>query len=740
MTRLEAADIEELLVRDDKVSLGGEGRVLWAPESPAYADAPGFWDHACYLEHSIQPLFTVTLLDAAGRPIPLRSISRRWVPGHLNERYEGAQGLEVEEIKTFVPDVLVSRLRWTSSEIRAVVWTLIPPGKLDSAGVSWRATHWEWSVTGPGPVGIALALGADTAPRSRGVSAAESSAELPRWETTPFYEQLRGAGLSGGGLGGTAQRLPTGDSLVYLGLEYTADELAGADWLTVGISLANGEGEAGHRLEQTLQGDPEDTAGSAWADYWASVPSFSCTDPYLERAYWYRWFGLRLNSVVASPEHGLIHPCVFEGVNAGWFRHAISYSAHAHMRELRWMRDPAWGRGSLLNFVEHQLPDGSFPGHIATTPESRNRSFYHSNWGTGVVRLHEVHPERSFLEEAYGPLAGYARYLQRERDPENSHLYDVFDHWETGQEYSSRYLPAHPEADDGKAFRLKGVDATCYAFELIKALRWMSSELGRQDETRQWERQERATARALRDRLWDPELQFFTDLVPATGRRTGVLAAVGFYPFMSDLARAEHLAAIYKHLLDPEQFWTAYPVPSLALTDPLASAEGTWRGARMSCPWNGRSWLMTNSHVCEALARAGRVLDASLRSSAYELIQRCVRLTFLEGRLDRPTSYEYYNPLTGQAPHFRGTDDYMHSWLVDLILGQVVGLQPGLGNELLIDPLAEGLERFAVEDAWMKGRRVDVHWEQGAGFTVDVDGVTRARREELGPLRVDLGR
>ncbi|MER3459367.1 MAG: hypothetical protein C4309_12720, partial [Chloroflexota bacterium] len=74
-----------------------------------------------------------------------------------------------------------------------------------------------------------------------------------------------------------------------------------------------------------------------------------CSNPYLERAYWYRWFGLRLNAIGTGGRFNLPHPCIYEGVNAGWFRHAISYSAQAHIRELRWRHDPALAQGSLLN-------------------------------------------------------------------------------------------------------------------------------------------------------------------------------------------------------------------------------------------------------------------------------------------------------------------------------------------------------------------------------------------------------
>ena len=42
-----------------KVNEGGGKMVLWAPEFPLWLDQPGFWDHACYLDYKVAPVFTV---------------------------------------------------------------------------------------------------------------------------------------------------------------------------------------------------------------------------------------------------------------------------------------------------------------------------------------------------------------------------------------------------------------------------------------------------------------------------------------------------------------------------------------------------------------------------------------------------------------------------------------------------------------------------------------------------------
>ena len=119
-------------------------------------------------------------------------------------------------------------------------------------------------------------------------------------------------------------------------------------------------------------------------------------------------------------------------------------------------------------------------------------------------------------------------------------------------------------------------------------------------------------------------------------------------------------------------------------------------------------------------------------------------MLFLDGRLDRPTSYEYYSPLTGKAPLFRMVDDYMHSWIVELILKHVAGVQTLDEDRLVIDPFDFGLARFTLEHLRVRGHAVKITWRarknDGAprGLTVSVDGKRRAHADTLCRLEVDL--
>ena len=80
----------------------------------------------------------------------------------------------------------------------------------------------------------------------------------------------------------------------------------------MGASLALDRETALAQLRDDMTRDVVEDSRDAWEQYFASVPNFTCDDPYLERHYWYRWYSLRLMTVNIQAGR-LPYPCVFEG-------------------------------------------------------------------------------------------------------------------------------------------------------------------------------------------------------------------------------------------------------------------------------------------------------------------------------------------------------------------------------------------------------------------------------------------
>ena len=721
------------LERPDKWYLGGGNRLLWAPPFPLFLDRPGFWDKAQYYNFDVEPLFTWALLDGEGNEITMEKRERTWNPAVLTQTFISPEPrLEVEEQKSILPnDLAVSNITITNRsrktiKLHVVIWTVQEtyPSKqttwLDEIRQRGNSIEFERHIRSQGRPEFhhASVFGLNRKITSFSINLSEGRIPPPQWNLTPFVEQF-----PAGKLPNTSKVTGiTDDGLLFMALhiELTIKARRKED-IAAAFALAPSIPEARQNLKVALTAEnPIQLSEMNWNDHFTSVPYFECSDEYLTRYYWYRWYGLKLNTI-ASGEGNYQHPFVCEGI--GYFRAPISYSAMCHMLENRWMHTPDLAQGDLLTFIDNQRDDGGFRGYIDVN-FYRQEMFYHANWGNSVLQLHAVHPSTDFLSSIYDGLKKYISYLDRERDEEVSGLYDIDNHYETGQEFMHRYTAVNPNADRdnwGEVFRLKGIDVTVYIYELKRALAFVAKELGKADEAELWNIEADRIKSAVLEKMWDPKEEMFFDVDSSTGQRTRVKAAVCFYPYFTDIVEEKHLAGLKRHLLNPGEFWTKFPVPSSSADDEFFSAEPEWKGKRMNCPWNGRAWPMTNSHIAEALAQSAiRFNDQRLRKKGAEFILRFVRMMFFDGNPESPNCFEHYNPFTGQPSTYRGIDDYQHSWVNDLIIKYVCGIRPG-DNRIVVDPFPFGLKHFLIDDVLVRGKRIRVELK-GNRFTVWVDG------------------
>ena len=724
-------DILKFLSREDKWFLGGGNRVVWTPIFPRWLEAMGFWDPASFYNRSVEPIFTITLLDADGKEMNTRVENRRWEPSHLIQRYRTTYRIRIVERKTVLPnDCLASELEIENpttkmSELHLIMWTA---QQSSQSPVDKFCHHVKYA---DGIISFAqhssseiirctqnddicyCSLGINREITSYSINISEKSANYPHWKYTPIYDKFVNGLNNEIKLDGVNK-----DGLIYMALHLRLRLKPNYKTkLLFAACLAPTREESTRNLKQTLsKANAINLSINNWKEFFGRVPYFECSDPFIQKYYWYRWYGLRLFTT-----WGYKYPCVCEG--PAYFRAPISYSAQCHMLETRWLKDSSIAKGSILNFIEYQNKDGSFVGYISPD-QPRKESFYHASWGRSVLELYKVHPDKEFLEEVYGPLVKYAKYFDKERDREGSGLYDVVNQFETGQEFMSRYIAVDSEADAkgwGNNLRLKGVDATVYMYELKRALSIIAGIIGKASEAKIWSEGSKKIKRAILKYMWDAKNGIFSDVDPRTMKQTGVKAAVCFYPYMTDIVDKTHMPGLKNHLFNPNEFWTTYPVPSTSVDDPYFSEFGEWKGKRMNCPWNGRVWPMTNSHVAEALAWVAYNLDVSIKPKAVEFINKFIRMMFYDGDPNRPNCFEHYNPFSGKPSIYRGVDDYQHSWIADLIIKYVVGIIPQAENKVIVDPLPFNLDYVKINNVPYKGHSLDVNIEKDY-IKVYVDG------------------
>ena len=741
------------LARADKWYLAGLDGVLWAPPFPTWLHRPGFWDPAHLLQHEIGPGFSVAILDRGGMEIALRggpstppggesgglrSHDWIWRPGHLALRWStrlpvagGCQS--VEEDRRIQPGGILEscwRLPRALAGGHLVGFTAQPADAISDlnrteCGVGWMRTVSDRCGR---PMKVRMELKGPSMPAWCRVVRSEGGA-VPEWGHSPFAEEPAPTEALNGS---------NAPSEWPVAPEAADPRHPGWTWIAVALPIGTPDRTALRLQLQPLLGESEGRPVFApgpdadWQSFFAGFPAFSSGDPHLDRYFDYRVYGLGLNRIEGSWGN-VRHPALAEGPE--YFHVPITYSAQCHMMEMRWRAGGREAWGSLLNFIDNQKPDGSFHGRLY--PDHLERTdFYHANWGDALLAVDDLHPDPGALVRCYEGLSRYARWLDRARDPEQSGMFTVVNHFETGQEYMSRYMAVDDEADVAgwrPRLRLKGIDTTVYAHQLFRALALIAGRLGRPGDEAEWRALQTRSANAVTERMWCPEARLFTDVDGRTCGRTGVKAAVGFYPLLTGLVAGTRLDAMLDHLDDPSTFGTPFPLPSSSVDDPRFSAEGIWRGRRRNCPWNGRAWPMTTSHVIEGLLREWGRGNSRAGELAAGMLPRFVRMMFTGGDSRHPNCFEHYNPYTGRACHFRGIDDYQHSWVLDLLARGIAGLHVDAAG-VEVRPLPHGQKHVSLGPVAARGRALSVALdEERATLTVDGERYSGRRGE---PLRI----
>jgi hypothetical protein len=482
-----------LLERTDKYYLGSGTGLLFAPRFPCWLEWPGFWDEVDVYNYQLAPLFTVAFLELAsgkaGPSLPLRQRERLWSPAELVCQYDLGRNIRAREHRSVVPggwylsEWLLENPGEEDLELAAVAWSAQETAELDLSSVQAGAGTVSWQRRLIDRCGehleVEVSLEAPDEPIAGSALLSERSALQPRWEFSPFPERwhrgfgdpIQPSGISSSGLlyAAAASRLVVrAGGMGRVTLQARVAPLGLDDSAATGV-LAEHVYENAPPPERrkfsrpTLADDPGEASRRAWRHAFDEVPGLACSDPLIERYWYYRWYGLRL----CGHEGGVgnyRYPGCCEGT--GYFHAPITYSAQCHARELRWLRDPDRARGVILNFLTHQKESGQLHGRICVNYLERT-DFYFADWGEAVLAVEAVHPDLEFLQAVYKPLVQYAEWLDRERDADETGLVDVVNHSETGQEFMSRYMAVSSEADRedwGNLIRLKGIDATVYAY------------------------------------------------------------------------------------------------------------------------------------------------------------------------------------------------------------------------------------------------------------------------------------
>ena len=288
--------------------------------------------------------------------------------------------------------------------------------------------------------------------------------------------------------------------------------------------------------------------------------------------------------------------------------------------------DPELARNQLRAILAHQLPNGMLPD--AVYDDGVVAHIDHPIVGEvtkppilawSALKLHETDPDLLFLQEIYDPLVRLNAWWLSMNDDDNDGLVQY------NHPYSSG-LDDSPLWDDGMP--VESPDINTYLYNQMINLGQIADHLNMPGEAAMWRRRAAALAQRMIQHFWDPEAGLFWAIKDEKPIR--VVTPFNLLPLWTGCLPAENVQPLLNHLLNPDEFWGPYLLPTVARNDPKYDPETMWRGP---------VWANVNYFFIEALQKIGR------DDIAAEMRQRTLNMIMAHDDI-----YEFYNAETGAPP------------------------------------------------------------------------------------------
>ena len=271
-------------------------------------------------------------------------------------------------------------------------------------------------------------------------------------------------------------------------------------------------------------------------------------------------------------------------------------------------RNPEAARNNQLLFMEHRRADGRIPGSIAVldgkvTPQfNKFQGFCFPSPALNLYYLTGKDPEYlSLLEDT---LRGFDSYLWRVRDSDGDGCLESWCRYDTGEDHALRYADA-PDAwteevppEGRRAVPIASIDVMSYSFACRDTLAEIRLIRGDETGAAHWTEKALAVKNKIRSYLWDENRGACLDrdkghrVMPVLMHNT--LRAMYWGSIAPDMAAR----FVREHLLNPAEFWTPMPLPSVAVNDPL------FRNVTTN-DWSGQPEALTYQRAIQALENYG---------------------------------------------------------------------------------------------------------------------------------------
>jgi hypothetical protein len=448
-----------------------------------------------------------------------------------------------------------------------------------------------------------------------------------------------------------------------------------------------------------------------------NVPYFDAADPGFKKMWYYRWWIVRFHLVdMESPD--LKGFAFYEGKLG--FDNAIGFAVPAQLKELSYLRDPAYGLSQAENSYRNRASNGA----VVDPPGSPYWNETYSHWIAAALaeyhRVHPIPPERlrallpAMAADVRAWLSAYDAdgdgLPERDRPRVTGYDLDILSYWF----FSGTRLDLHKEPP-----ALERVDFASFVFANARGVAELATAAGDTALAAEFSAEAARIQRAALSQLWDDETRFFYPQRATDNARAPLRELHGFFPFTTELAPNEpRYTAALAALVDPQEFWARYPT---VITSQVHYRHWTWEMdglTRNIAPhpisMGGRTVLQAIKHYPQSGVTPAHFM---------ELMERYNELVYPGVHPNdpywRPNAHEYYSKWEpySQSTRPKPSDishDFHSMWL-SLVVEGVVGLTPRSDERIELQPMAREWAYFLIDRLRHRGHDLTVVWDRPDG-------------------------
>ncbi len=342
--------------------------------------------------------------------------------------------------------------------------------------------------------------------------------------------------------------------------------------------------------------------------------TFTCEEIWLQELYDRCEFYCARNTAVFTDKKVLREGSDYDGV---WLE------TQPMGGEMYAKRDMEAALNNQLIFMENQRKSGRLPGMIKYQEPFLLQVSY--DWLQGfcfpvpaLKMYYLIGKNKGYLSMLYDTLKSFDDYLWAYRDSDGDGCLESWCTWDTGEDNSMRFTKygvkdggwGGEDAPYGQGrLPYESMDIMSYSCQCRDVLAHISNLL-ENDEEAQWKRKAQQVRDKIRSYLWREEKHAcydrdcnneFMDVLTHNNLR-----CMYFGSFDQDMADR----FIKYHLLNPEEFWTFVPLPSIAANDPCFTNINFNN-------WGGQAQGLTYQRAIQALDQYGHVTEIRMLGSKW---------------------------------------------------------------------------------------------------------------------------